>query len=74
MPAPLRFVHREADLDVFHPLTQSSESEAFFSNLSSQRDTRRADVLRKHQRAEQFVTTAVPALDSAMNSVTSMSN
>lgn len=74
MPAPLCFVHRGPHLGGFHPLTQSCESEAFLSDLSAQRDTRRADVLRKHPRAEQFVTTALPALGSAMNAVTSTSS
>lgn len=69
VPALLCFVHRGAQLGRFHPLTQSCESKAFFSDLSAQRDTRRADVLRKHPRA--FVTTALPALGSAMNAVTS---
>lgn len=42
VPAPLCFVHRGADLNIFYPLTEYSKGKAFFfffSNLSSQRDT-----------------------------------
>lgn len=79
VPAALCFLHGEADLNTFQPLTKPPQAKfcgAFFffpPNLSSQRDTCRADVLRKHQHIQQSSTTTVPLLDTTMNSVTSMS-